>query len=386
MKLAIIGPVYPYRGGIALFTTLLAKALEAQGDATLVVSFRRQYPGWLYPGASDKDPSQEALRTPAEYLLDPLSPGAWRQSVRSIAAYQPDGVIIQWWTTFWAPPFAWISHSLRRRGFPVIYLLHNVLPHEPRPWDAALARLALSAGSAFLAQSPQERARLLKLLPGARLSMSPHPVYTTFAPQEQNGDHAASRLQARRQLGLPAEAALLLFFGIVRPYKGLDVLLAALGILRQAGICPRLVIAGEFWEGRSRYQEQIQQLGLQEQVDIFDTYIPNEQARQLFSAADLFIAPHIQATQSGAAELALGAGMPLIVTHPVAEGIPPALQTRLTVVPPASPQALANAIQAFLQLPDWASAPRRPAGSNWGEFVQVLKALIRPTPAADEQP
>src|SRR5512139_2089006 len=149
-RITLIGPVYPYRGGIALHTTLAARALRERGYRLQVISFRRQYPQWLYPGATDKDQSQERIQTKAEYLLDPLSPATWTRTVKVIAASEPDLVVLQWWTTFWSLPYTVLTRLLKRKGCRVAYIIHNVLPHETRPWDRWLARLALSAAQAHI--------------------------------------------------------------------------------------------------------------------------------------------------------------------------------------------------------------------------------------------
>jgi glycosyltransferase involved in cell wall biosynthesis len=129
VRLSIVGPVYPYRGGIAHYTMHLARKLIACGHEIQVISFYRQYPAWLYPGESDKDPSDNPMIVPAEYLLAPLLPWTWVKAARRIREFEPDIVVIQWWTTFWAPAFWLLAKWLRNRGLQVIYMIHNVLPN-----------------------------------------------------------------------------------------------------------------------------------------------------------------------------------------------------------------------------------------------------------------
>jgi len=367
MKIAMIGPVYPYRGGIAHYTGRLAQALLDEGHEAWVFSFRRQYPAWLYPGESDRDPSQVALRTPAEYLLDPLYPWTWFQTASAIAAFRPERVVLHWWTTFWGAPYALLGAALRRRGLRLVYVIHNVLPHETRPWDTFLARQALRQGQVFITQTAREQERLQALLPGARAEVHPHPVYA------QLGSEPLTRREARQQMDLPPEGPLLLFFGIVRPYKGLGVLLEALGLLRKRGHSPCLVIAGEFWEDKARYLAQIEALGLQEQVRVLDRYLPNEEAHRLFTAADLLVAPYTGGTQSGAASLGLGYGLPMIVSERVAAGIPPENRGRLWSVRPGDPEDLAAALERYLQAPlaEAAEAPPPPA-DEWRSLARAI--------------
>lgn len=311
MKITLVGPVYPYRGGIAHYTTLLAKALQSAGHEVKVISFKRQYPKWLYPGQSDRDPSQEPLTVPATYLLDPLYPWTWAATIESIRRDAPDLVLFQWWTTFWSFADAFIAHALRAKKIRVGYLIHNVIPHEARPWDKFLAKMALGQGDAFLVQSSGQQETLRDLIPNARIELVEHPVYDMFSGEK------IDRASARRKLGLPENLPLVLFFGIVRPYKGLALLVDALGQLNSEGHQVGLYVAGEFWEDEQKYREQIQSLNLTERVWIDNRYIPNEELPAIFSAADVFAAPYTNATQSGAVKMAMGFGLPMVVTRPV---------------------------------------------------------------------
>ncbi len=369
MKIALIGPVYPYRGGIAHYTAMLAGALAERQHPTLVISFRRQYPSWLYPGTSDKDPSSQPLQVPAEYLLDPLYPWTWLQAARRIARYRPDRVAIQWWTTFWGLPFAFLSSYLGRRGFPTTYMIHNVLPHEQRPWDTWLARLALRQAQSFIVQTPQEEQRLKALIPQAVYQLCPLPVYSELSRRRLSKD------QARRALKLAQDRPVLLFFGIVRPYKGLSVLLQALSKLGEAGYKPLLLVAGEFWQDKAAYQEQIERLDLDSQVRIDDRYIPDEEMALVFSAADALVAPYIAGTQSAAASLGLGFGLPLIVTDKVAAGIAEPYRSALRVVPAEDVAALAAAMQDFLEHPGGEPAPSSGGEDGWQRLIQALQSF-----------
>ena len=369
MKISLIGPVYPYRGGIAHYTASLAKALVAAGHDVQVVSYRRQYPAALYPGQSDKDPSLHPIRVEAQFLLDPLYPWTWVETAKCIARSHPDLVLLQWWTTFWAPAYSVLARSLRSRS-PVVYLIHNVFPHETKPWDRAMARLALSQGTAYIVQAPHERKKLEQLLPRAMISYCNHPVYGRF------GQEPISKQLARGQLGLPPDRPLVLFFGIVRPYKGLKYLMEALA---QAKTDAQLVVAGEFWEDVTYYRELIKHLGLAGQVTLIDKYIPNEEAHILFSAADLLVAPYVDGTQSGAVELALGYGLPSIVTEPIMAAIDQSKIGSLQVVPAGNSRALAEALtNAIASLPGWA-ASQHPAEDDWWRMVEAIEEIGRAT-------
>jgi len=352
---------------------MLAQTLAKRGSQFHVVSFRRQYPRWLYPGKSDRDPSQKPLRVNAEYLLDPLYPWTWWQTARKIAEWKPDVVIIQWWTTFWAPAFAALSFLLRRRGIKVLFVIHNVMPHEPRPWDRWLARLALRQGHSFLVQTAREKERLLSLLPQAQTITSPLPVYDMFAGQR------IPIAEAKQQLGLPVDEPVALFFGIVRPYKGLRFAIEALAELRARGKTVHLLVAGEFWEDVMTYTRLIEQLGLSAQVKIDNRYIPDEKIGLYFSSADVFVAPYVGGTQSAAVKVALGFDLPVVISRAiVSEELENDVAHRLYWVAPEDVDALADAMDRCLRENEQATKFVTPLanGDEWEILVDKIETMI----------
>jgi glycosyltransferase involved in cell wall biosynthesis len=369
MRIVLIGPVYPYRGGIAHHTTLLSRSLCLSSHEVLVISFKRQYPHWLYPGSTDRDPSQAPIRTEAEYLLDPLYPWTWRAARRRMAAFSPDLVVIQWWTTFWALAFASISKYCRRKHIPVAYIVHNALPHEQRAWDPWLARNALGVGDTLIAQNPHEVSRLLALLPNAQVKTCEMPLYSGFTGER------ISKLEARQRLGIAPDRCVLLFFGIVRPYKGLHVLLDSLAILKKKGATPLLVVAGEFWEDQRSYLKAIRQLGLEGGVRIENRYIPNEEVELYLSAADLLVAPYLAGTQSASVAMALGRGLPVILTERIAAGVPPAYRGLTREVPAGDAAALSRSILAVLSENPGSRPPPLNPEIDWMRLVQLLETL-----------
>ena len=367
MKVALIGPAYPYRGGIAHYTTLLTQALRSHGHEVLLVSFRRQYPQWLYPGKSDRDPSQQAMQIEAEFILDPLSPSSWGQTRRRIAEFGPQQVVINWWTTFWGPAFASLASRLRKDGLPVTFLIHNVMPHEAKPWDRWMARWALSSGSSYIVQTEGEQERLRDLLPQARPVLTAHPIYDMFAAQRMD------RASARAGLGLPAEGYVLLFFGIVRRYKGLGVLLQAMARPELSAMQPVLLVAGEFCEDKSRYMEQVQTFGLSTQVRTEDRYIPNEELPLFFSAANLLVAPYTGGTQSGAVKMAMGFGLPCVISRQLADDMILKQSGETVFMAEAGdPGGLAHTISQALQSPK-ALPSNQPIENGWSSLVKVLE-------------
>ena len=358
MKISLIGPVYPYRGGIAHFTTLLAKKLIEAGHEVQVVSFKKQYPAWLYPGKSDKDHSPGREKVQAAYLLTPLNPFTWRRTVREIVAFEPKQVIVPWWVTFWGPAFRFVITRLKRRGILVTVLIHNTMPHEARFLDRFLARRTLGEADRYIVMTEKEKGRLLALLPEARdIYIAPLPIYHAFKPT------GLSKPQVREQLKLSSDQKILLYFGFVRPYKGLKVLVEALRILLDRDVNTHLLVVGEFWEGKSAYLNQIQDLGLSNRVQIFDTYIPDDEVAAFFEAADLFVAPYIDGTQSAALKTALGFGLPVVVTDVIRDEMIDSLPERCKVVPAGDASALAEGIF------EWIRVPRQTA-DQIGEVVE----------------
>ncbi len=343
-KIALVGPVYPYRGGIAHYTSHLASHLENNGIEVKIFSFRRQYPQWLYPGESDRDPSLEAIKSDASYDLDPLYPWTWETSIRKITAYQPDLVLFPWWTTFWGMAFGWMLFRLKKKGVRTAVLIHNVIPHEAKSWDRLITRKALVQTDHFIVQAQSQKERLLGILPHPEIRMAPHPVYDQFPGMRMDP------IEARKLLNLPEDRPIVLFMGIIRKYKGLHPLIDAIGVIRKKDEPIHLVIAGEFWDPVGEYQDQIQNLNLSEHVTIFPGYIPNEKIPILFSASDLLAAPYIGGTQSGVVKLAMGFGLPVFISRKITDDLLNRYQGKgVTISSSESPEVVANEILTALR-------------------------------------
>lgn len=372
MKVALVGPVYPYRGGIAHYTTLLARHL-GEKHLVEVISFRRQYPGWLFPGRSDKDTSQQPLLVEkVHYDLDPLDPVSWWHTAKRLSAIKPDLLVLQWWVTFWAPSFSCILFLFRHwASSPVAILCHNVLPHETHWWDHLLAKTVLSLGTYHLVHSTQDRLRLLDLLPDARVTVLRFPAYGEVAVRR------GSKREARCSLGVDPETPVLLFFGFVRPYKGLRYLLQAMATVCRH-VAARLFVVGEFWDNKERYVKLISELALESQVTIIDRYVPNEELGLYLAAADVVVLPYVETSQSAAARLALDAGVPVIASRVgglremIADGVNGLL------VEPCDAQSLARAIVHYFEtgLRSHFEGNRCQCDdAGWEEVVSVLEKL-----------
>ena len=353
MHLAVVGPAPPYRGGIAHFTEMTMQALAARGHRVAGVSFRRQYPALLFPGRSQMEPDADAANPASAAdpagaeagpprLLDPLSPLAWWRTARHLQRLGPDAVVFQYWMPFFAPAFGVVARALRRgAGVPSLAVVHNALPHERHLGDAALSRFFLRACAGHVVLSDAVAADLATLCaPGTPVRRIEHPVYARFGA-------APPRAEARAALGLPPDAPVVLFFGFVRAYKGLDVLLEALPRVAEAVPDVHLVVAGEAYDDPARYRALLARHGLGARVTWHERYIASDAVPRYFAAADVVAQPYVRATQSGVAQVAVHFETPMVLTDVggLAEVVPH--EEAGLVVPPRDPQALAAALTRF---------------------------------------
>lgn len=379
MRVVLVGPTYPFRGGIAHHTTLLARALRARHDLRFH-SFTRQYPGILFPGATDKDPSTASLAdSDVLYTVDSMNPLTWRTTARDIVAFDPDLVVIPWWVVFWAPLDLYLLGVMRRRTRAVCALVcHNVTEHEEAGLKVALSRRVLGRAHRLVTSSAEETAKVRQLLgPDAPVVTAFHPTYADIGAV---GGEAVSREAARAELGVSGRV--LLFFGFVRPYKGLDTLLESMARLPKD---VTLVIAGEFWKDRQQYLDTIARLDLDRRVRIFDEYIPNERIPVFFRAADLVVQPYRSVTGSGVLQLAYGLDTPVVATS--VGCIPEVIRDgeNGVLVPPGDPAALANAIERALE-PATLEQLRQGAVTtkdrySWERFAALVTGEARPEDA-----
>ncbi|MBS7290786.1 MAG: glycosyltransferase, partial [Bacteroidales bacterium] len=303
MKIAILSCFYPYRGGISQFNACLFNELSRSNDVK-AFNFSRQYPEMLFPGKTQYvSPDDEAVAVESVSLLDTANPFTWGKTFRAIRDWEPDLLIVRYWMSWFAPSLGYVTRRMRGRC-KVISILDNVIPHEPHFFDKPLTKWFLkgSDGSITLCEAVAED--LLRLKPDARYEVIQHPLYSHFGPRMPRRDAALS-------LGLDPNRKTLLFFGLIREYKGLDILLEAFSKL---GNDYQLLIAGEPYGSFSRYQKIIDASGCSERIHLFLSYIKDSEVGRYFSASDLAVLPYRSATQSGISSVAYHFELPLVVT------------------------------------------------------------------------
>jgi len=372
-RACLVGPAYPYRGGIAHFTSALAAEFAKDHDV-LVINFKRLYPSILFPGKTQFDESGEPVGVDSQRTIDSLNPFSFWRTAKTIAVFKPDIVVLQWWQPFFAVAYALIVFFLTRidRGYSskIIFLCHNVLPHESSPIDRFLTRIAFRFGNAFLVHSRGDRDNLVSVKPEAIVDVQPLPIFDMFRHGGQ------TRESARAALGV--EGKMILFFGLIRPYKGLGVLLE--GFARSLPANPAtLFVVGEFYEGKERYLAQIEKLGIGERVVVVDSYVPNEEVEKYFAACDVLALPYLSATQSAIVQVAYSFDRPVIVT--AVGGLPEVVDDGVTgyVIPKEDPDALSDAITRFFGQDDLRKMERDIAATkdrfSWRRCKETILGL-----------
>ncbi len=383
MKLALLGPAPPLRGGIVTYLCLLARALEARGHEVFWSSFRKQYPRLLFPGKEQEGEVAPWLARPNLPRFVPWSPWSWWRTYRDLARERPRAVILKYWIPFFAPGFWAVTRLLRARTpIRILYVLDNVVPHERYPFGLRLTRMALRQGHGFIAQSEQVRRDLHAVVPGidpGRVVMVPHPVYDFGRP----GRPRPTREEARRELGLPADRRVVLFFGFIKPYKGVRWLIEAAPRLKERyGDGVRVLIVGDVYGDRREYDELIAASGAGDVVDLVAEFVPDARIEAYFLAADLVVLPYVSATQSGIVQIAYNYDRPVVTTD--VGGLPEVVREGETgyLVPPRDAEALAAAIVRFFdegraaELAAGVAREKRKYG--WERLAEALERLAAP--------
>ncbi len=368
MKVGIIGPAWPLRGGLADFDERFARELQALGNDVTIYSYSLQYPSKLFPGKTQLTdaPAPEGLRIIP--LINSVNPLSWRSAGAQIRRDMPDILVVRYWMPFFGPALGTILRIVaKNKHTRIITIADNILPHEKRPGDAAFTRYFIKPVNGFVTMSKEVSADL-KGLTGKPAILLHHPLYDNYG-------EGIPRREALQKLGLPPEHKYALFFGFIRKYKGLDLLLEAMADKRLAVAAIHLIIAGEYYGDKDFYESIIAKYGIADRVHPFTEFIPNDEVRRYFSAADCVVLPYRSATQSGITQVAYHFQRGMVATN--VGGLPEAVKDGETgFICEPTPESIADALLEFFtpgglpHLADSLAAQRQ--HYSWKHFSESL--------------
>lgn len=309
-KIILLGSAYPYRGGIAAFNERLCHEFQAEGHRVEICTFTLQYPSFLFPGKTQYSVGAGPSDLAITRQLNSVNPFNWLSVGRALARRRPDYLLVPFWMPFMAPALGTVARVVRRLSpqTRVVALLHNLLPHERRIGDKMFARYFVGAIDACVSLSKSVLEEVAALNPQLPKAFYPHPLYDNFGTP-------VPREEACRHLGLDPQFRYLLFFGLIRDYKGLDWLLEAFADARLRNRGVKLIVAGEFYVDGEKYRRQALESGIGDDIVWCTEFVPDDQVRYYFGAADLVVQPYKTATQSGVTQIAYHFGKPMLVTR-----------------------------------------------------------------------
>lgn len=375
MKIIILGPAGPYRGGIAAFNERLARQYQAEGHEVEIITFTLQYPSFLFPGKTQfsEEPAPEGLNIVRK--INSINPFNWLRVGRYIRRRKPDMIVSPFWLPFMAPCFGTILRIAKRKGCRRVAILHNLIPHEHRIGDRQFASYFIHSNDAFITLSRSVLEDIDQFDPQRKRPRvySPHPIY----------DHYGATLtpaEARRAIGLKEEGRYVLFFGFIREYKGLDLLLGAMADERLEQMGVKLIVAGEFYGDPKPYMEQLRNLDLSSRVAMHTEFIPDHEVNRYFCAADIVAQPYKSATQSGVSQIAYNFEKPMLVTN--VGGLPeivPNEKAGFVVEPDA--QQIADALVRFYN-EEWSDRLIEGVRDEkkrylWDSFTAAIAGLLK---------
>lgn len=370
MKISLVGPFPPYRGGIADFNAALYLHLH-QKHQVQTVNFRMLYPALIFPGKTQYKRGPIAQEVASEALLSSVNPLSWRRAARRIVDQAPELVVFRYWMPFFAPALGFLARRIKRRTeASILAICDNIVPHEPQPWDRFLTRYFLGQADYFIVMSRSVEQDLLTLYPQAVYRYSPHPVYDIFGP-------GLEKTEARRRLGLKSRRVIL-YFGLIRPYKGLDILIRAARQLQTLQEDFTILVVGECYQDPEGYRQLARENGVEDVFDWRLEFVPDDEVGLYFSAADVVALPYKTATQSGIVQIAYHFNRPVIVTR--VGGLPEIVADGEVgyVVPPES-SALAEALGRFFREDRFEEFSANIAGYkdrfSWSRMITTIEEL-----------
>jgi glycosyltransferase involved in cell wall biosynthesis len=374
-KVVIIGPAHPLRGGLATFNQRLARAFNDAGHSCSIYSFSLQYPSFIFPGKTQytDEPAPEGIDI--HTVINSVNPFNWIKVGRRLRRERPDLILVRFWLPLMGPALGTILRQVKKNKHScIICLADNVIPHEKRPGDRPFTRYFLKSCDAFITMSEKVMQDLRSFEKTKPAKLVAHPLYDNFG-------EAVDKQQARQHLGIAPVKKLLLFFGFIRAYKGLDLLLDAVSILRQRNPAytsdMRLLIAGEFYEDEQKYQQQIDKLGIRDMLILRTDFIPDSEVRYYLCAADVLVQPYRNATQSGVTPLAYHFDKPMVVTN--VGGLPALVPHGLSgLVTEPTAESIADGIEAYFELGEAHFIPnlqKEKQRYSWEQLVATIQEL-----------
>lgn len=308
MKITIIGPSYPNRGGIALFSNRLAEALIKDGHEVNIITFKLQYPSFLFPGKTQYSSEADKSNLKITRTINAINPFNWFKVGKQLRVSKPDLVIFKYWMPFMAPCFGTIAKVIKKnKSTKILAIVHNLFPHERHFGDTQLSAYFMKSMDGFICMSQSVLDDLNSLDVNKPKGLSPHPLYDNFGMEK-------TREEALLALNLDTSFNYLLFFGIVRKYKGLDLILKAFADKKINDGSRKLIVAGEFYEDDKEYRDIIKKHQLEDSVVLRNSFIPDDEVVNYFCAADIVVQPYKHATQSGVTQIAYHFNKPMLVT------------------------------------------------------------------------
>ena len=371
MKIVLVSPAYPLRGGIAHSAGLLYKELTKEHEV-LLITFKRQYPNFLFPGKSQTESGESIDKISTEVILDSINPFNWNSTAKRIISFKPELVIFKHWLPFFGPCYGWIAGKIKKSSsVKLIAVCHNIIPHEKRIGDKILSKYFIKKIDYFIPLSDQVKRDLFLFIKNPRFKLLPLPVFSLFG----NG---IDKEEAKKFLKLN-DKKILLFFGFIRDYKGLDGLIEAFALVRKE-LDVKLIVAGEFYEPEEKYIKLIEKYKLEDAVIVKKDFIPTSEVKSYFSASDAVVLPYKSATQSGIVQVAVNFCKPVIATN--VGGIGEVIEDGKTgfVVEKENPKKFAEAIIRFYnegKEEEFSSNMKSLKGKySWQNFVKGMFELI----------
>jgi glycosyltransferase involved in cell wall biosynthesis len=369
-KVVIIGPAWPLRGGLATFDQRLSKQFTDEGMDCSIYSFSLQYPSFLFPGTTQYSSEPAPAGIKIFSAINSVNPFNWISVGNRLKKLKPDVIVVRYWLPFMGPALGTVLRRVKKNGHTrVVAITDNVLPHEKRPGDTSFTKYFLASCDAFITMSE-------KVLHDLKLFVNNKPMTQVLHPLYDNFGAPVTKEEARKTLGLNQQEKIILFFGFIRKYKGLDMLLEAMKIIKQKNAGIKLLVAGEFYEDEKPYRELIEKNQLNDVLILRTEFIADSAVKYYLCAADVVVQPYRNATQSGVTPLAYHFEKPMIVTN---VGSLPALvpDGKVGLVAEPDPASIAAAIMRYFELGENYFIPHLRSEKEKYSWHQLTEAILK---------